>query len=232
MSEEGIKKKGLIEIAWTKKHLKRWSIGFAVIFAIILLQQFIGNAYEPFANKAWIWLAVVNLPLFIFLVQKMEYKAFVHNPIDELIHRGIGFYYILVVASVVLRPLTHFSPIDALQNAYFYLIPLELILIILLLRNPFVLKISAKIPDLPTKREKLKKDLRNLLGKSEIGEVIENLKKYYYNRNEKRYNDMISMEGRWNKLQGDFHMKRITKEDADVETTKITQALLAVISDI
>ncbi len=121
-----------------------WLSGTGLLFALMLVQT-LGGVYGQHLLGAWIWFAIVLLPIAILLINRYRLKELVAgNPtVYRLIFVLCILYLLAALLVILLRPLIALhTPVRLMQRAAIGLLPFQLLLFILL-RNFILLEKSA-----------------------------------------------------------------------------------------
>jgi hypothetical protein len=108
-----------------------WLAGAAVIF-ILMLAQTVGGKYGGQTQRAWGWFMPTVVPTLSVILSAIAYSA--TNPTgDQTVEARAfamtfwvsGFYLLVVLATLLLQPLSDYSPLEFLNSANLWLGPLQ-----------------------------------------------------------------------------------------------------------
>jgi len=196
-----------------------WGILFFITVLMIFFQSLKG-LYSSNWYKAWIWLAIAYLPLFIYL-KKNNSKIKIYSTLKIFIY----FYLVTILSILLLRPLISMYRNNPLDFMFLSLLILciELLIMHFSLRHIKENNIQSSPERISFNQNDIKK-VKKFLEKSEIKEGIQFLKiKFSDNR------ELIQIEGRYSQLESDNRRGTIDREGYYLENNRIRDALFSLL---
>lgn len=216
-----------------KKLLQTWIIGIIPTLIFVLINCFVGDRYEGENNLALQWFFINTLPsitliaVVFFKNSKSEVLVLPERKFKLL--RWLSIFYALFLFSTMLL-LPFLGAIKTTQQSYYWLIPFQLLFIILFCVAVFGRKLNVDeelFEDVYKDSDYDPNDIHSLLSHNQLGKAFDWLRTQSI-----KHDMLLLLENRYHKLQQDRKAGIISVDNARLEHNQIVYGLQEILKNI
>lgn len=216
-----------------KKLLQTWLIGIVPSLLIVLVQSFTGK-YEGENNTAWQWFFINTLPSillisFVFFKNSKSEVLVLPERKFKLLRWISVLYIVIILGSLLLLPLSEVVAVEALNKSYFWLLPFQLLFIIMFSTAVFGKKLNVDeelFEDVYKDSDYDPNDIHSLLAHNQLGKAFDWLRARKVN-----HEALPLLENRYHKLQQDRKAGIVSVENARLEHNQIVYVLQEILKN-
>jgi CRISPR/Cas system-associated endoribonuclease Cas2 len=238
----------LVLLADTRKKLLWLWLAFTTILSILFLIQTISGKFEDIEIKAWLWLFINVLPCLVLLfvavlLNKNPSKVLLISTFRAVYGSAWAYLLLLLVTLLALPFATVNSSIeDYLKDAYLWLIPFQIILMVvfslLYFRKETLLRPNATImQEYVSKKAEFAKRAGNdsqntafnaLINNEDLTEVLTHLRTQLKDSK----NDIIVLQSQYTNWQKERDLNLSPPDVLQRELNRLTMAVVNYIEDL
>jgi hypothetical protein len=110
-----------------------WSFGAGLVFLLLVIQD-IRNVYGDQSERAWSWFTATVLPTLSVMIGTVAVRArkpsgkVLVDPLAFYVSLGLSIVYLgLVLATVLVQPLSSLTPLQLMARSTLYLAPVQVL---------------------------------------------------------------------------------------------------------
>jgi len=230
--------------------LRACTIGAAFTILIVFLQSIFG-AFTNVILSLWVWVGILILPLFLCIWVSVSQNRYPSKLISTILHMtlviGTWAYLIMLFFTKLSERIAtngNLSIIDYLQQSYYWLIPIEMILITGYIAVFYGKEFSSNpnehtIHDLATEKaifnqktgNVFKKECFELIANNNLPGLFQKLKSELTRINSNDIKYVVLLEGQYNEVNQQKNLNLIKPEVAKIELNRIALGAISIAED-